>query len=220
MTPISSNTDIATLARREQICDAARTAIEEDGPEALTGQIAKRAGLARPNVYRHFASKDDLDHAVARSAYQELRAEIRARLNLCGTPIDAIRAPIEAQVIWADKHQNLYRFLVGRGHQNRFQQRIVQRSHFAAEMNETAAQYVPGLADNPDATEATFVALIGLFDATVLRWLSQPVGTREQLIDRLTAQTWLILDHHLRELGIHVDPAAPIPPRQQIQRRR
>jgi AcrR family transcriptional regulator len=211
MTSIKTRADSPPLVRYEQIVEAARSAIEEDGPEALTSQIAKRAGLARPNVYRHFASKDDLDHAVARSAYQELRAEIRVRLELCSTPIDVIRAPIEAQVIWADKHQNLYQFLVSRGHQNRFQQRFAQRSHFAAEINEAAAQYVPGLDDNSDATKAILVALTGLFDASVLWWLSRPVGTREQLIDRLTAQTWLILDHHLRELGIHVDPAAPLP---------
>jgi AcrR family transcriptional regulator len=72
--------DAAPLVRYEHIVEAARTAIEEHGPEALTGQIAKRAGLARPNVYRHFSSKDDLDHAIALSAYQELRAEIRTRL--------------------------------------------------------------------------------------------------------------------------------------------
>jgi hypothetical protein len=76
-------------------------------------------------------------------------------------------------------------------------------------------RYIPRLTDDPDAAEATLVALIGLFDASVLRWLSRPVGTRDQLIDRLTAQTWLILDHHLREFDIHVDPAMPLPQRQQ-----
>jgi AcrR family transcriptional regulator len=215
MTPTSPDADSAAVARREQIRDAARAAIEEHGPEALTGQIAKHAGLARPNVYRHFASKHDLDHAVARSAYHELRAEIRARLDLCGTPIDVIRAPIEAQVIWADRHQNLYRFLVTHGYQRRFQQRTAERSNFAPELASAVGRYIPRLTDDPDAAEATLVALIGLFDASVLRWLSRPVGTRDQLIDRLTAQTWLILDHHLREFDIHVDPAMPLPQRQQ-----
>jgi AcrR family transcriptional regulator len=215
MRPTSSTADSAAPARREQIRDAARAAIEEHGPEALTGQIAKRAGLARPNVYRHFASKHDLHHAVACSAYQELRAEIRARLDQCGTPLDVIRAPIEAQVIWADRHQNLYRFLVSRGHQCRFQQRTVRRGDFAAELAAAATRYFPRLADDPDAAEATLVGLIGLFDASVLRWLNRPVGTREQLIDRLTAQAWLILDHHLREFDIHIDPAVPLPERPQ-----
>jgi AcrR family transcriptional regulator len=210
MTPPKPRPDSPPLVRYEQIVEAARTAIEEHGPEALTGQIAKRAGLARPNVYRHFSSKDDLDRAVARRAYQELRAEIRARLDQCGTPLDVIRAPIEAQVVWADRHQNLYRFLVSRGHQRRLQQRTAERGDFAAELAAAAARYFPRLADDPDAAEATLVGLIGLFDASVLRWLNRPVGTREQLIDRLTAQAWLILDHHLRELDIHIDLLSPL----------
>src|SRR5437588_3390629 len=129
VTPPKPRADTPPLVRYEQIVEAARTAIEEHGPEALTGQIAKRAGLARPNVYRHFSSKDDLDRAIALSAYQELRAEIRARLDLRGTPLDVIRAPIEAQIIWADKHKNLYRFLVGRG-QSKFHRHTVERSNF------------------------------------------------------------------------------------------
>jgi AcrR family transcriptional regulator len=220
MTPTSSDADSAALAWREQIRDAARAAIEEHGPEALTGQIAKRAGLARPNVYRHFASKHDLDHAVARTAYLELRAEIRARLDLRGTPLDVIRAPIEAQVIWADTHQNLYRFLVSRGHRCRFQQRTVERSNFAGQLAAAVGRYVPRFAEDLDAAEATLVGLIGLFDASVLSWLSRPIGTREQLIDRLTTQAWLILDHHLREFGIHLDRLAPLAQRQQTERPR
>jgi hypothetical protein len=132
-------------------------------------------------------------------------------MNLRGTPLEVIRAPIEAQVIWADSHQNLYRFLVSRRRQCRSQQHTVAHSNLAAELAAAGAGYFPGFADDPNAAETTLVALIGLFDASVLRWLSRPVDTREQLIDRLTAQTWLIVDHHLREFGIHVDPAIPLP---------
>jgi AcrR family transcriptional regulator len=212
-TPPWPDADSAAFARREQILDAARAAIEEHGPDALTGQIAERAGLARPNVYRHFSSKEDLDLAVARRAYQDLRAEVRVMLDLCGTPFDVIRAPIAAQVIWADNHQNVYRFLVTQGHQ-RSSQRTAQRSDFAAELAAAGARYFRRFAQDTDAAEATVVALIGLVDASVLRWLSRPVGTREQLIDLLTARAWLIIHHHLRECGVCVDPLSPLPPGQ------
>lgn len=209
-TPPRHDGESPAFDRHEQILDAARAAIEEHGPGALTGQIAERAGLARPNVYRHFSSKDDLDFAVARRAYQELRAEIRARLDPCGVPLDVIRAPIAAQVIWADKHENVYRFLVSRGHQ-RSSHRAGDRSDFAAELAATGAGYFPRFADDPDAAEFTLVAIIGLVDACVLRWLSRPVGTRDQLIDRITTHAWLIIDHHLREFGVCVDPLSPLP---------
>lgn len=198
-------------ARREQIIKAARAVIEEHGPDALTGQIAERAGLARPNVYRHFASKDELDLEVARDAYEQLRAEILARMAQCSFPLDVVRAPIEAQVIWASKHPNLYRFLVSRGYQRSGQRRKSERRDFAAELAEAAAQHLPRFADDPEAAAALIVGLGGLVDASVRAWLSRRTETRKGLIDRLTLHAWLIVDHHLHGLGVHVDPELPLP---------
>jgi AcrR family transcriptional regulator len=199
-----------TPPRREQILKAARAVIEEHGPDALTGQIAERAGLARPNVYRHFASKDELDLEVARSAYQELRTEVLTQMDRGGTPIDVIRAPIAAQVIWAAKHPNLYRFLVSRGYQPSSRRRKAERRGFAADVVAAGAPYFPHLADNPDTAAALVVALGGLIDASILAWLSRRTESRKGLIDRLTLHAWLIIDHHLRELGYPVDPEVPL----------
>jgi AcrR family transcriptional regulator len=198
--------------RRDEILAAARAAIEEHGPGALTGQIAKYAGLARPNVYRHFASKDDLDLALARRAYKELRRAITGRLDLSGSPLDVVRAPIEAQVNWAEHHPNLYRFLVSRGQQRAAQgRRSDERSDLAAVLADAGGRYFPGFADDADAAEATLVATIGLVDASVLRWLDRHSEGRDKLIARLTAQCWLLIDHHLHEHGIHVNPTRPLP---------
>jgi AcrR family transcriptional regulator len=203
--------DSSAFARREQIIDAARAVIEEYGPEALTGQIAQRAGLARPNVYRHFASKDELDQAVARSAYQELRDEIRTRLDLSGTPAEVVRAPIAVQVIWADSHPNLYRFLLGRGYERSSRRRKVERGDFTADLAVVGERYFPHFADDPDAAGALVVALGGLIDASILGWLSRRTETRERVIDRLTTQVWLLIDNHLRDVGVQIDPAVPLP---------
>ncbi|MBO0880121.1 MAG: TetR/AcrR family transcriptional regulator [Mycobacterium sp.] len=206
-----NGTDSSAFARREQIIDAARAVIEEYGPDALTGQIAQRAGLARPNVYRHFASKDELDQAVAGNAYQELRAEIRSRLDLSGTPADVIRAPIAVQVTWADRHPNLYRFLLSRGYQRSSRRRQAERREFAADLAVVGEHYFPHFADDPDAAAALVAALGGLIDASVLGWLSRRTETRERLIDRLTTQVWLLIDNHLRDVGVQIDPAVPLP---------
>ena len=185
--------------------------IEEYGPDALTGQIAQRAGLARPNVYRHFSSKDELDIAVARCAYHELRSEVLTRMAKSGTALDVIRAPIAAQVIWADRHPNLYRFLVSRGYQQSSQQRAAERHDFATDLAAAGEHYFPHFADNPRLAAALIVALGGLIDASILAWLSRRTETRKRLIDRLTTQAWLIIDHHLRDAGVHIDPAVPLP---------
>lgn len=203
--------DSPALAQREHILQAALAAIEERGPDALTGPTTERSWLARLNVFRHFSRKDDLDLVVAHRAYQQLRAEVRSQLHpYGGTPLDLIRAPMAAQVTWADGHPNLYRFLVSRGHQQSSRRCKAARRDFAAELAAAGARYFPQFAQNPDAAEVMLLALIGFIDASVLRWLSWPTESREQLIDRLTAQAWLIINHHLRQNGVHIDPAVPL----------
>jgi AcrR family transcriptional regulator len=209
-TPTGCGGDALPRGRREQILRAARAAIEEHGPDALTSQIAERAGLARPNVYRHFASKHDLDLAVARCASWELREEVRKQLDLCGSPLDVVRAPIVVQVVWADSHPNLYRFLVSLGYQRRARLRQAERSDFAAQVTTAGARYFPRFADDP-AAGALVVGLGGLIDASILDWLTRRSETRDQLVDRLTTQAWLIVDHHLQDAGVGLEPAVPLP---------
>jgi AcrR family transcriptional regulator len=209
--------DPLALPRREHILKAARAVIDEFGCDALTGQIAERAGLARPNFYRHFSSREDLDLAVARGAYQELRAEVRARLELCSRPLEVIRAPIEAQVTWADSHPNLYRFITERGYRWTSRQRPVEHVVFAAEMIKVAARYVPYFVANPNAADTLCTAIEGLINASILHWLRLRTDTREQLIDRLTSQTRLIIDDYLRGLGVRVDSDMRLPQTRQTQ---
>lgn len=149
--------------------------------------------------------------AVARSAYRELRAEVLKQLGMGGTPLDVIRAPIAAQAIWADTHPNLYRFLVSRGYQRSSQQRNAERQDFMTELAAVGAHYFPRFAQNPDTAIALVVGLTGLIDASILGWLSRRTETRQQLIDRLTTHAWLIIDHHLREIGVALDPAVELP---------
>lgn len=184
--------------------------IEEHGPDSLTGQIAQRAGLARPNVYRHFASKDELDLEVARSAYEELRTQVLARMDQPGTPLDVIRGPIAAQVIWADKHPNLYRFLISRGYESSSRRRKAVRRDFAADVVAAGVPYFPRFADKPDIAATLVVAIGGLIDASILDWLNRRAESRKGLIDRLTLHAWLIIDHQLRELGVRVNPEVPL----------
>ena len=60
--------------RRAAITAAAIAAIEQYGPDALTGQIAELAGVPRTHVYRHFEGKQALDRAVVRRAGREILA--------------------------------------------------------------------------------------------------------------------------------------------------
>jgi AcrR family transcriptional regulator len=207
------------LTRREHIIDAARAAIEEHGANAGTAQIAERAGLARPNVYRHFASKDELDREVARAAYRQILAAFRDRVDLPGTPLDVIRGPVTTQVDWARNHPNLYHFLLSQGFYRFFiatggrnsSRRGSARGDFAAEMAAAGERYFPHFAENRDAAEILVMELASISHISITRWLTRHAETRHQLIERLTAEAWLLTDRHLRQFGVRLDPNKPLP---------
>lgn len=196
--------------RRGQIIEAALSAIEENGPHALTGQIADKAGLGRTHFYRHFASKEELDLAVARHVHRELTAKIRLTLDVKGSPLDVIRAPVSQHVMWADEHPNLYRFLVNRHYRRSTEKTAPGSSAFASELAVAGARYFPRYGDDSDAADRNVAAIMGLIDASVLWWLDHRDSTRDELVIRLTRQTWLIIDDRLHELGTQLDPQVPL----------
>src|SRR5436305_9775977 len=97
--------------RRAAIIAAAIAAIEEHGPDALTGQIAERAGVPRTHVYRHFEGKQALDLAVSRHVANQIGTSIRAGLATRGSARDIIHGAISQHLGWIEAHPNLYRFL-------------------------------------------------------------------------------------------------------------
>lgn len=198
--------------RRRALVDAAIAAITEHGPDALTGQIADRAGLARTHFYRHFASKEELDLAIARRAHEELTERIRATLAIDGTPLDVIRAPIAEHVAWAGEHPNLYRFLLRRNYRRGAEEDArIGGSAFASEISQAAGRYIPRFGADPAAADRLVVALLGLIDASVRWWLAQGEPTQDELVELLTGESWLLIDRRLRELGIALDPDGPLP---------
>jgi AcrR family transcriptional regulator len=206
---------------RKHIVDAARAAIEEYGPDAGTGQIAERAGLARPNMYRHFASKDELDREVARAVYRQMLAAIRDRVKVPGTCLDVLRGPVTTQVDWAKEHPNLYHFLLSDGFYRFFvattggqkpSRHRAPRGSFPAEVAAAGERYFPRFAQNPDAAETLVMELASIFHISIMRWLTRPTESRHQLIERLTDEAWLLTDRHLRQFGVCLDPDKPLPP--------
>jgi AcrR family transcriptional regulator len=93
------------------ILDAAISAIEEYGPDALTGQIAERAGVPRTHVYRHFDGKPALDLAVSRAVARQLSERFRAAMSVHGSTREIVHALIEPFLEWVEANPNLYRFL-------------------------------------------------------------------------------------------------------------
>lgn len=80
---------------REAILDAAETIIVEVGPAGLhISAVAKKAGMAHPNVLHHFGSRDGLIHSVSERIGDRATARITAAINqaLSAEPEDRVSA--------------------------------------------------------------------------------------------------------------------------------
>jgi len=98
---------------RPALIKAALRAIADEGPDKFTlRDVARRAGVSAPAVYRHFESKDDLLAAVAADAAERLGAMmVEAVTHAPEDPIERFRATGIAYVKFAVAHPEHFRAL-------------------------------------------------------------------------------------------------------------
>jgi AcrR family transcriptional regulator len=200
--------------RRLAIITAAIGAIEEFGPDALTSQIAERAGVPRTHVYRHFDGKQALDLAVSRHVALQIGEQIRAGLATRGSALDVIRGAIGQHLGWIEAHPNLYRFLAAHAYAvNTTGSPAVDdaKAAFAHELTALLAGYLRAFKVDAAPAERVVVGVVGMVDATAAWWLDHGTVTRDELTAELTEEVWLIIDRAARSLGLVIDPEAALP---------
>jgi len=200
--------------RRLAIITAAIAAIEEHGPDALTGQIAERAGVPRTHVYRHFEGKQALDLAVSRHVAMQIGEQIRGGLATRGSAMDVIRGAIGEHLGWVEAHPNLYRFLAAHAYAvNATGSPTVDdaKAAFANELTALLAGYLRAFNVDTAPAQQVIVGVVGMVDATAAWWLEHHEIDRAELTAELSEQVWLILDRSARGLGLQLDPNAPLP---------
>lgn len=200
--------------RRLLIINAAIAAIEEFGPDALTGQIAEKAGVPRTHVYRHFDDKQALDLAVARHVANQIGQHIRAGLATPGSARDVIGAAISRHLAWIEAHPNLYRFLTQNAYAvNATGSPVVDdaKTAFAVELTALLETYMRLFEIDSKPAARVVIGVVGMVDTTAAWWLDRRDVPRAELTSALTDQVWLIIDHMTRGLGLTLDPDEPLP---------
>lgn len=200
--------------RKAAIIAAAIEAIEEHGPDALTGQIAEKAGVPRTHVYRHFEGKSALDTAVAHSAAEEIAQSIRAGLASGGSALEIIQAAISRHLGWIEEHPNLYRFLAQHAYGGQSGPRVTDdaKAALAAELTDLLSGYMRLFGLDPSPVELLVVGAVGLVDNTSAWWLEHRVPSRDELTETLANEVWCLIEQTLRPKGFQLDPNQPLPP--------
>jgi AcrR family transcriptional regulator len=201
--------------RRMKIINAAVEAIEEFGPDALTAQIAEKAGVPRTHVYRHFDGKPALDLAVSTHVANQIGEQIRAGLAIQGSAHDIISAAIGEHLSWVEAHPNLYRFLSQHAYAVKGGGPGAAagdaKAAFAAELTTLIERYSLALGAAIGPAERVIVGVVGLVDATAAWWTGRHDPPRAELTAELTEQVWLIIERSARQLGITLLADQPLP---------
>lgn len=191
-------------SRRAHVLLAAVEAIDEFGPNVGMAQIAERAAISRPNLYRHFDSKDELDAEVTRFAAADLVRRVRPTLARRGTMTQVTAGVIAPCVIWASEHPNLYRFLAAQRQTKALHRERTGRSRLLTELVEAMRAYLRPTELLHDPPEGVLAGLMGMVDASIIWWLDHQDETQERLVDRLSRQVTAVLMDMLSEIGLRV----------------
>ena len=95
-------------ARQREVLDTARRLLDEEGIEALTlGRIARELGIKTPSLYKHFASRRQLEALLIADGLRE-HSEV---LEATGPDLESIAAAYRS---FALAHPQLYRLMTAR----------------------------------------------------------------------------------------------------------
>ncbi|WP_394620048.1 TetR/AcrR family transcriptional regulator [Lentzea sp. JNUCC 0626] len=203
--------------RRAEVVGAALDVIAEHGPRVSTEQIAERAGIARPILYRHFSDADDLYDAVAQRIGELLVSELApTMLSPEGSAREIITRIVRTYVVWFSENTQLYQYLVSRSmepHASEPGPAAAVRQQIGELLRELVAGYVSLLNGDPQVADPLAFGLLGMTETAAARWVTAPPASlgREELITHLASWVWGSLDVALRGIGLLLDPDVPLP---------
>ncbi|QDQ96563.1 TetR/AcrR family transcriptional regulator [Tomitella fengzijianii] len=201
--------------RRELILTAAVEVIGESAEDVGVQAIARRAGIPRSVVYRHFSGRGDLDEQIRERIIGMLLETISPTLTPRGTVREAIDDAVSAYLRWIVESPRLHQFLgVGSASHRTVGSRVVTgtKTAIAVRLSDLIAGVLEGLGKPTDIAETLAFGVTGLVDSAVNRWLGNPASTLtiDRLGEFLRVAIWQVLDGTMREAGVAIDPDAPV----------
>jgi AcrR family transcriptional regulator len=99
-------------ARRDQLLDDAMAAIRETGAGATMEQLARRGGVTKPILYRHFGDREGLIAAIAERFAAGLLTSVEGALENPLEPRELLRSVIDAYLVVIEGDPAVYQFVL------------------------------------------------------------------------------------------------------------
>ncbi|MGE3286200.1 MAG: TetR/AcrR family transcriptional regulator [Pseudonocardia sp.] len=205
--------DAHRAQRREQLLDAALSVLETAGPDFGLDQVAARAGVTRPVIYRHFADRAALLSAMGERAVTRLMQRLMPAVFAEGPFDTRIRSSVAAFVEFLDESPGVYRLFAlqppagGQDVVRAGQEFVV--SAVAAVLGDHLRAFGH---DDEVLVEVSARGLVGLVQHIAEWWVQQRSIDREAVIGYLTRLVWAQIDGIARGYGIVLEPGDSFSP--------
>jgi AcrR family transcriptional regulator len=180
--------------REAQMVAAAERLFAERGYHGVSmDEIATASGISKPMLYDYFGSKEGLFLACVERARGRLFEEIAGAVRGADEAEAALRAGVEAFLVFANAQRATWTVLFGEG--GRFNETA---SAIRAEQAGLIAQLLrelPGWEREPDAEELDAVAhiFVGAAEAIAFWAVDRPAITLDRVADHLMAVLWPVV---------------------------
>lgn len=199
-------------ARRDELIDAAVSAIGTYGANVGMEQIAAVAKTSKPVIYRYFSDKTDLYRAVGQRVVGQVLVTLSEVLATDPPPRELLHAGVDAYLSLLEENPELYRFASQHPLRDNSDGTTTDFSALVAEL--LSQQLEKQLSDNgldPALAHPWGDAIVGFIRSASLWWLDhRDAMTRRQLTDYLSALLWGGAAGVYRSAGKDVD-ATPAP---------
>lgn len=177
--------------RRDQILSTALTVFADRGYHlASMNEVAEAAGVTKPVLYQHFASKRELFVELLRETGHSLQTRIAKATAEASSPREQIEKGFDAYFDFVGKNTDAFRILFGSGAQH-----DPEFASFARDVEESIAASIAHLivVDGEPAADQELLAnsIVGMTEAASKYWLSQdPRGDLKSVGEQVARLAW------------------------------
>jgi len=177
--------------RRRQLLEVARRVFAERGfHDASMNDIAIAAGVTKPVLYQHFASKRELFAELLRDVGRDLQDAITKAVTAAETPRQMVELGFSAYFAFVDEHRNAFQLFYGGS--------MARDTEFAEVVSQTesaVAGLVAGLIEIDGLSDSQRQVLghgiVGMIEGASIHWLrSSSDADPETLAQQLADLAW------------------------------
>ena len=99
-------------ARRDQLLDDAMAALRDLGPGATMEQLARRGGVTKPILYRHFGAREGLITAIAERFAGDLLGSVETALEAPLEPRALLATTVDSYLAFIEQEPAVYQFVL------------------------------------------------------------------------------------------------------------